>query len=200
MAIRKGMDVNAIVDGTSTDGKSDALGIMAVVPMSASGVAPASGVRTSGSDGVSNVQGQTVSDGTNQSNYLMIWNYLFNGTTWDRQKKANATSRIVSAAATTNATNAKASAGDVFSIEATNTTAALKYLKLYNKATAPTVGTDTPFLTIPLQPSNAPTLRTFPNGLYLSAGISYALTGAAADADTTALAAGDVVGVNIAYA
>jgi hypothetical protein len=41
---------------------------------------------------------------------------------------------------------------------------------------------------------------TFPNGgLYFSTGIAYGLTGAAADSDTTALTAGDVVGVNIDY-
>lgn len=124
----------------------------------------------------------------------------FNGTNWDQERKANATSRIVSAAASTNATSAKASAGDVISITATNTTASLKYLKIYNKASAPTVGTDTPVLTIPLQPSNVPTMINIPGGLYCSTGIAYALTGAAADADTTALTAGDVVGVNILYA
>lgn len=124
---------------------------------------------------------------------------IFNGSTWDRLKKATTTSRIVSSAATTNATSAKASAGDVHVIYASNTTAALKYLKLYNKASAPTVGTDTPVLTIPMAPSNTPTRVEFPFGMYFATGIAYALTGAAADADTTALAAGDVVGLNIVY-
>lgn len=132
--------------------------------------------------------------------YTVSQGVVYNGTTWDRMRKASATSRIVSAAASTNATVAKGSAGDVISITATNTTASLKYLKIYNKATAPTVGTDTPVLTIPLQPSNVPTTISVPGGLYCSAGIGYALTGAAADADTTALVAGDVVGVNVVYA
>lgn len=123
----------------------------------------------------------------------------FNGTTWDRQSKATAVARLPSAAATTNATVGKASAGTVYTIEAMNTTAAVKYLKLYNKATAPTVGTDTPFRTIALAPSNTRSVVHFPNGLYLNAGISFALTGAAADADATVLVAGDVVGVNIDY-
>lgn len=159
----------------------------------------ATGARATGTDGINNTLGQTSSDGTNTSNYLMVWPHVFNGTTWDRNRKPNSASRIVSAAASTNATLAKASAGDIFHIEATNTTAALKFLKIYNKASAPTVGTDTPVLTIPLQPSNVPTVRTFPKGMYFSTGIAYAITGAAADADTTALVAGDVVGVNIAY-
>jgi hypothetical protein len=126
--------------------------------------------------------------------------YLFNGTLWDRRRKPNLTSRIPSSAATTNATSAKASAGNVHQIIAMNTTAAVKYLKLYNKASAPTVGTDTPVLTIPLEVSNRLVqINLADGGLYFSTGIAYALTGAAADADATALAAGDVVGLNIAY-
>lgn len=124
---------------------------------------------------------------------------IFNGTTLDRLSKATTVSRIPSAAATTNATSAKASAGTVYNIDCVNTTAAVKYLKLYNKASAPTVGTDTPVLTIALSPSNARTTVPFHAGMYFATGIAYALTGAAADADTTALVAGDVVGVNIAY-
>lgn len=124
---------------------------------------------------------------------------IFNGSTWDRTKKVTTTSRIVSSAATTNATSAKASAGSLHAIIATNTTASLKYLKLYNKASAPTVGTDTPVLTIPLSPSNVNTHIEFPKTMHFATGIAYALTGAAADADTTALAAGDVVGLNILY-
>jgi hypothetical protein len=126
--------------------------------------------------------------------------FILNGTTWDRLKKPNLTSRIPSSAATTNATSAKASAGNVHLILALNTTASVKYLKLYNKASAPTVGTDTPVLTIPLPVSNALTeVNISDGGFYFSTGIAYALTGAAADADATALALGDVVGLNIAY-
>lgn len=127
------------------------------------------------------------------------YGFVFNGTTWDRDKKAATTGRIVSSAASTNATSVKASAGAVHGFTATNTTASLKYLKFYNKASAPTVGTDTPIWTQPLQPSNVPTVIRFPKTLHFSTGIAIALTGAAADADTTALAAGDVVGLNIAY-
>ena len=49
-------------------------------------------------------------------------------------------------------------------------------------------------------PPNGTLSHTFQNGgLYVATGIAYALTGLAADADTTALVAGDVVGVNITY-
>jgi hypothetical protein len=107
--------------------------------------------------------------------------------------------RIASAAATTNATVLSAVPVDVYHISAMNTTASLKYLKLYNKKTAPTVGTDVPAMTIALQPSNVLTQIPIDLGLYFNQGLAIALTGAAADADATALAAGDVVGLNILY-
>lgn len=150
-------------------------------------------------DGTSNSSlGVTPSSGGGLA-YLGSFPFVFNGTAWDRKSKATSTSRIPSAAASTNATSAKASAGTVFVIEAMNTTASVKYLKLYNKASAPTVGTDTPVRTIALAPSNARSFIEFPSGLYFATGIAYALTGAASDADATALAAGDVVGLNIDY-
>jgi hypothetical protein len=59
-----------------------------------------------------------------------------------------AITRLVSAAASTNATSAKAAPAQVHSVVGYNAAAALRYLKLYDKASAPTVGTDTPFMTI----------------------------------------------------
>ena len=57
----------------------------------------------------------------------------------------------LNSAATTNATNVKATAGNIYTINLSNNGAAAAYFKLYNKATAPTVGTDTPLdvITIP---------------------------------------------------
>ncbi|TGP65458.1 hypothetical protein EN868_03145 [Mesorhizobium sp. M2D.F.Ca.ET.225.01.1.1] len=125
--------------------------------------------------------------------------FYFNGSTWDRQRIPSSSSRIVSSANTTNATVAKASAGWLSSIVGLNTTGSAIYLKLYNKATSPTVGTDTPVLTIPIPASGffSISLNTAP--YYFSTGISYALTGAAADADTTAVAAGAITGLNLLY-
>lgn len=123
---------------------------------------------------------------------------VFNGASYDRVTKATTTGRLVSAAATTNATSVKASAGTIHCLEAYNASATVKYLKIYNKASAPTVGTDTPVRTVALKATDRTSL-CFPNGYYLSAGIAYALTGAAADADTTALTLADVVGLNIDY-
>lgn len=124
--------------------------------------------------------------------------FLFNGTTWDRDSKATTTSRITSAAATTNATSAKASAGTIHTITGYNAAAAVRYLKVYNKASAPTVGTDTPILTIALKPSDHFNIQ-FPKGYFLSTGIAYALTTGAVDGDTGALTLADIVGLNVNY-
>jgi hypothetical protein len=160
------------------------------VQIRSGGIAPA--MVASGTDGTSNTSSVAAMRVVSRPE-------TFNGTTWDRLKKANAVSHIASAAATTNATSAKASAGDLHTISAYNTTAAVKYLKVFNKASAPTTGTDTPVI-VEAIPPNARLTVTYPNGgLYFSTGIAYALTGAAADLDNTALVAGDVVGVNISY-
>lgn len=110
------------------------------------------------------------------------------------------TSRIASAAATTNPTSAKAAQGRLFKARAYNATATVKYLKFYNKASAPTVGTDAVILTVALKPNDTTEIDFGAVGYYFSTGIAYALTGAAADNDTTVLAAGDVTGVNVVYA
>lgn len=130
---------------------------------------------------------------------LVVANYVFNGTTWDRDRKPNQTSRIVSSAATTNATVAKATAGDLFRVSGYNSNAAARYLKIYNKGTLPVVGTDVPIWTEYLAPQAKFDL-SFMKGLYHSAGISYALVTGSADADATAVAAGDILGLNLAYA
>jgi hypothetical protein len=101
------------------------------------------------------------------------------------------------AAATTNASSVKGSAGQVYGWYLFNTSAATKYVKLYNKATAPTVGTDTPVMTLPLPAGSAANVY-FEDGIAFATGIALAITGAVADADTTAVAANDVI-VNLFY-
>lgn len=97
-------------------------------------------------------------------------------------------------AATTNATSVKATAGQVYAIEVGNNHATnVAYLKLYNKASAPTVGTDTPVETI-LLPPRVPRDIVFDAGAPFTTGIAYAITGAAGDADTTAVALDQVTG------
>jgi hypothetical protein len=108
------------------------------------------------------------------------------------------TKRLLSALGTTNSNLVKGSAGRIYAIQGYNTSAAVKYLKLYNKATAPTVGTDTPVKTIALPPSVGFAFD-WPAGYYFDTGIGFGISGASADNDTTALTAGDIVGLNVDY-
>ncbi len=100
--------------------------------------------------------------------------------------------------ASTNATNLKNIAGVIGGIIAINLTSSVKYLKIYDKATAPTVGTDVPVMTIPIPASTDGAGFVFSVPIQLSAGIGYAITGAAADNDNTAVGAGEVI-VNLAW-
>ena len=109
-------------------------------------------------------------------------------------------SRLASSAASTNATVAKSSAGRLYKVQAFNNANNPLFLKIYNKATTPTVGTDTPIATLALPSKVKYDLDFDLIGLYCSLGISFAITANAADNDTTAIAAGDVVGLNIWYA
>lgn len=107
--------------------------------------------------------------------------------------------RLASAAASVNATVAKASAGRVYKIYGYNAATTVRFLKLYNKSSAPTVGTDVPVVTIPLTPSREFDIDLGLIGQYFSSGISYGLTTGAVDTDTGVLTAADVVGLAIWY-
>jgi hypothetical protein len=99
----------------------------------------------------------------------------------------------VLAAASTNATLIKASAGRLYGYALTNTTAATKYVRLYNLTTAPTVGTSVPAMVIAV-PANNTAIAECTVPVAFSTGMAYSITGAFADLDATATAAGDVVG------
>lgn len=102
------------------------------------------------------------------------------------------------AAATTNLTAVKASPGRVHSIHAYNASAAVKYLKLYDKATAPLLASDVPVMVLPLAVGANHALDAAAVGVTFVAGIAIAITGALANTDTTALAANDVI-LNMVY-
>jgi hypothetical protein len=107
----------------------------------------------------------------------------------------------LTAASTTNATSVKASAGTLGMCVATNTNAAVRYLKFYNKATAPTVGTDTPILVFAIPGATTGggvAVPIPPQGLNFNTGIAFALTTGATDADTGAVAANEIL-VNYGY-
>lgn len=104
-------------------------------------------------------------------------------------------------AATTNATSVQGSATTVGYITASNVNAAARYLKIYNKATAPTVGSDTPVHTfiIPGNTAGAGTnIPLPPQGIALGTGFAFALTTEATDAGSTGVAVSEIV-INYGY-
>ncbi len=96
----------------------------------------------------------------------------------------------------TNGTNTKGTAGTLYGFSISNSNAAARFFKLYNKATAPTVGTDTPVMTVQL-PANATVIRAFPVGLNFATGIGWGLTTGIADADTGSV--GTDISVDLDY-
>lgn len=92
--------------------------------------------------------------------------------------------------ASTNANSLKASTGMLYGFSISNANASARYFKLYNKASSPTVGTDTPVMTVQV-PGNGTVIRAFPVGLVFGTGIAWAATGGIADSDTTAIGSND---------
>jgi hypothetical protein len=117
-----------------------------------------------------------------------------NGVTLVPATSGGPTVQRVKAAASTNATSVKTSAGQVYGWALFNNTASAKFFKIYNKASSPTVGTDTPAFTI-IIPASGGTNVAWPQGVPLGTGIAFAITGAVGDSDTTSTAADDVHGV-----
>lgn len=111
----------------------------------------------------------------------------------DGTAQDNWTPHSLVSAASTNATSVKAAAGALGFIYAVNLNAAIRYLKLYNKASAPTVGTDTPLATLPIPASTtgAGFMLPIPGGLAFTTGIAYALTTGYLASDTGAVAVGE---------
>ena len=75
---------------------------------------------------------------------------------------------------------------------ASNTGASDAWVKLYNKATAPTVGTDIPEMVIRVPAAGQVELTPGFQGYRFPLGLGIAITGGSADSDTTAVAAGQV--------
>lgn len=143
-------------------------------------------------------------------------NYLFNGTSWDRVRSGGVTGiagvslqatpsggwtpKWFVAANSDNATNLKASAGTVHAVQVFGIGSAPAYLKFYNKATAPTCGSDTIVKQIMI-----PAASTAANGAgaiavtldtAFSTGISYCVVTGITAADDTSPAASTFV-INI---
>lgn len=107
------------------------------------------------------------------------------------------TNAILSSAATTNGTVAKASAGTIYGLTVSNTGAAAAFVKLHNSTTI-TVGTTAVALTVPVPAGGVVSLAWGTQGMRYATGICYSITNLAADTDTTAVALSQVK-VNLSY-
>lgn len=154
--------------------------------------------------------------------------HLYNGSTWDRQRgditygadvdvtrlpagtntvggvtvrpetSGGLTAYKLISGASTNATSVKASAGQLYGWYLSNTNANPRYVKLYNKASAPTVGTDTPVMTL-LVPGTGGSNIVSGLGIVFDTGIAFGTTTAPADSDTSVVAVNEII-VNLFYA
>jgi len=142
--------------------------------------------------------------------------FVFNGTTWDRQRGDTSGTDVIMgvrataggltqfrrlATADTNLAVVKATAGRVYSYVISNTTASAKFVRLYNKATAPVPASDNGLILRTIMvPANGVAQHQVMAGLGgFTAGIAIDATGAVGDTDATALAASDLI-IQIDYA
>jgi hypothetical protein len=103
------------------------------------------------------------------------------------------TLKRVKAASGTNSTSVKGSAGQLYGYSLFNNTASARYVKLYNKASAPSIGSDTPAFTI-IVPANGGANVEWKMGIPFGTGIGFGITGGVGDSDTTSVSADDVHG------
>lgn len=103
---------------------------------------------------------------------------------------------LPSSAASTNATSVIAGPKILNRVVGRNTAATSVFLKIYDKATAPTPGTDTPFLNIEIPPSVAFDQEI---NTKVTLGIGYAMTSTGALNSSSAITAGAITGFNLIY-
>jgi hypothetical protein len=107
---------------------------------------------------------------------------------------------IAAASANQDSQSVKGSAGTLYTIALGNVNAAVRFVKLYDKATAPTSG-DTPVLTliVPGATTGAGSNVPIPAcGIAFASGIGFRITTAISDGDTGAATSGDVT-VNVIF-
>lgn len=139
---------------------------------------------------------------------------VYNGTNYDRQTGSatrgtdvtikpstfdNSLSKSKTVcAASTNATSVKGSAGKVYKYRIFNSDTVGYWVKFYNKATAPTVGSDTPVETCWV-PAGGGYIVDSSTGDPYTTGIAFATTLLATDADTTVVTNANKLVVNLHY-
>lgn len=161
----------------------------------------------SGNSGVISTVNGAMADGSSNTvatHRFVVRPEVYNGSTWDRMPgttvgvstvlKGNTTGGLSAARINTGTTGfIKASAGQVYHITVINTNAAVRYLHLYNKASAPTLSTDTPIYTIPLGGASVGRDVDLSDiGLAFSTGIAWSYTTDDANAPATAGTSGEL--------
>jgi len=110
---------------------------------------------------------------------------------FERQLPVATQVHFKSSAATTNPTLVKASSGAIFNIIIHNTATAgvgnACHIRLYNKSTAPVVGTDVPMAVIQI-PAGTSKEINFTSGVTFTTGIAYSITAGDNLLDATAVA------------
>lgn len=148
-------------------------------------------------------------DGVNGNNMVASGAWVWNGSSWDRAPGSVAGAKVnlaasatggctptgYQSAASTNATNVKASAGTLCGGLAINTTATVYYLRLYDLASAPTASSATGFITtipIPASTTGNGTLLNIGGtfGAAFTNGIGFVLTGGGSSTDNSNAATG----------
>lgn len=164
-------------------------------------IAAASYPGSAGADNINGLIGLGRRDGVaaNPEPLFVSAGELNKNARFDRPTKAHSTSRLLSSANTTNGTLVKNSRSNLHRVHGYCAASAPIFLKLYDKASAPTVGTDVPVITIRLANGAYFDHSWGSRGRGFDLGIGYAITGVAADNDTTAIASGDVLCLNVEY-
>lgn len=104
--------------------------------------------------------------------------------------------RKISVGLTEDETQIKATPGAIYSITATNTNAAARYLKCYDLTAANAApGTSTPFLALAIPPAatSGHLAVTFPAGVRFATALTCALVTGAADSDVAEVAANEIM-------
>lgn len=136
------------------------------------------------------IQGGTLPTVTTVSTVTMVAGV--NAVTTAGTPAVPATPYFVNSAASTNGALILTGTSGLQAFFASNIGASDAFVKLYNKATAPTVGTDVPEMVIKVPATGQVELTPGFNGYRFPLGLGIAITGLAADTDTTAVAAGQV--------
>jgi hypothetical protein len=150
-----------------------------------------SNLTTSTADGVAAASGTVLLD-------VGAFGWLYNGLSFDKMAKPRTAFKLPAAAATNNAANIKTTAGTVYSITAFGAVAGPAWLKFFDTTGVPNPAALAQFHLFPvvagLNSYNLPA-----NGLYFPTGIGVAIVTGSADLNNVAVAAGDVLGLNVSF-